>query len=278
MELLVGVTGATGHIGGGVARRLAERGVRQRLLVRDPRRAPDLPGAEVAHVEYGRDALAALDGVDVVLMVSGSESADRRAEHAAFVDDAAEAGVGHVVYTSFLGASPDATFTLARDHAHTEQRLRAAGVRWTFLRDSLYLDLLPLFADDEGVLRGPAGDGAVGAVARADVCDAATAVLLDPAHHAGRTYDLTGPELLTLDRLAAVVTEVTGRPVRYVPETVEEAFASRARFGAPDWQVEAWVSTYTAIASGELARLSDDVERLTGHTPRSLRDVLTATD
>ena len=127
----LGVTGATGHLGGLVAQTLAAAGVAQRLLVRDPRRAPQLPGAEVAAVTYGRDALAALDGIRTLLMVSAAESPDRVAEHVAFLDDAAEAGVEHVVYTSFVGAGPSATFTLARDHGATEEHVRRSGLRWT---------------------------------------------------------------------------------------------------------------------------------------------------
>lgn len=270
----VAVTGATGNVGGLVARALADAGVTQRLLVRDPRRAPELPGAEVRQVAYGQDAMAALEGVRTLFMVSAAESADRVAEHRAFLDDAAEAGVDHVVYTSFLGASPASTFLLGRDHAATEEHLRRAGLRHTLLRDNLYLDVLPEFVGPDGALRGPAADGRLGAVARADVARVATAVLLDPDPHVGRAYDLTGPEAMTLDEVAATITEVTGREVRYVPETLEEAYASRRSFGAPDWQVDAWVSTYTAIAAGEMAAVTDDVERVTGRRPLSLRALL----
>ncbi len=76
--------------------------------------------------------------------------------------------------------------------------------------------------------------------------------------------------------MARVVTEATGRPLRYHPETVEEAYASRGQDGAPGWQVDAWVSTCTAIAAGELAAVSRHVERLTGRRPTALRDLLAA--
>jgi uncharacterized protein YbjT (DUF2867 family) len=114
----------------------------------------------------------------------------------------------------------------------------------------------------------------VGAVARADVARAAAAVLADPVTHAGATYDLTGPEAFTLREAAQVITEATGAPTRYQPETVEEAYASRAVYGAPDWQVDAWVSTYTAIAAGELDVVSDAVETLTGAPPIGLAELL----
>jgi uncharacterized protein YbjT (DUF2867 family) len=270
------LTGVTGRLGGRIAARLRDTGLTPRLLVRDAARAPALPGCEVAVTSYD-DAEAvgrALEGVEVVLMVSASESPDRVAQQRTFVEAAASAGVDHLVYTSFVSAGPGATFTLARDHGATEEAIRASGPAWTFLRDNLYLDFLPLLAGDDGVIRGPAGEGRVAAVAQDDIADVAAAVLLDPGAHAGRTYDLTGPEALSLGDVAAALSAATGRQVRYERETVEQAHASRASYGAPDWQVEAWVSTYLAIAGGELADRSDAVERIAGHPPRSLTDVM----
>ena len=279
---MVAVTGATGVVGGGVARRLATAGIDQRLLVRSPGRTPALPGAQVAVASYGDAAAArdALTGVDTVFMVSGAEDPRRRADHLTFVDAVAAAGVRRVVYTSFFGAGPDSTFLLARDHWYTEQRIRDLGLHFTFLRDNLYADQFLDFAGPEGVLRGPAGDGRVAAVARADVIDVAVEVLqaaaLSPAstEHDGMTYRLTGPESLNLDEVAEIITKVTGRRIRYEPETVEQAYASRAGFGAPGWQLDAWVSTYTAIATGELDGVTDDVARITGHPPISLDQLL----
>jgi uncharacterized protein YbjT (DUF2867 family) len=273
---ILAVTGSTGWLGGLVARNLAGRGVAQRLLVRDVARAPDLPGAVAARCSYRDtdDARAALEGVETLFMVSAAESADRLDEHRAFVDAAAAAGVGHVVYVSFFGAAPEATFTLARDHAATEEHLRASGMAWTFLRDNLYLEFMDHMVGDDGVIRGPAADGRAAVVSHDDIARVVAAVLLDPASHAGATYDLTGPEALTFAEMAETITEVTGREVRFHDETLEEAYASRAVYGAPDWQVDAWVSTYTAVAAGEFDGVSGDVERLTGRRPLSLRQYL----
>lgn len=273
---LIAVTGATGEIGGRVARGLAAAGVPQRLVVRDARRAPDLAGADVRVATY-RDGGAlehAFHGVDVLLLVSASEDEHRLDQHRTVVEAAAAAGVRRVVYTSFLNASPECTFTFARDHDATERMLTGARFATTFLRDSFYLDVLPEFVVD-GALRGPAGNGRVGAVARADVAEVALAAVLDDTH-AGRSYDLTGPRALTFAEVAEVLTRFRGEPVGYVEETLEEAYAARSGFGAPQWMVEGWVSTYTAIARGELDVVSDAVEEVTGHPPRSLEDVLTA--
>lgn len=272
----VAVTGSTGAVGGLVARALVAAGLPLRLLVRTPAHAPELPGCVVLPSSYGDGAASveALRGVDTVFMVSAAEHRDRLAQHRAFVDAAAGAGVQHVVYTSFVAAAADATFTLGRDHFATEEHLRASGMRHTFLRDSFYLDFLPDTVGEDGVIRGPAGNGRVAAVARADVARVATTVLLHPEEHRDVTYQLTGPEALSLAEVAAQISAAQARPVRYLDESLEEAYASRASYGAPRWQVDAWVSTYTAIAKGELEAVSVDVERLTGRPPTSLAALL----
>ncbi|MFI0817410.1 SDR family oxidoreductase [Streptomyces sp. NPDC021098] len=273
------VTGATGRLGGRVARRLAEQGSAQRLLVRSPERAPELPGATAVRGSYGdHDAVVrALSGTETVFMVSASESADRLAQHRAFVDAAVEAGVAHLVYVSFFGAAPDAAFTLARDHFHTEEHIRASGLAHTFLRDNFYAELVPDLVGEDGVIRGPGGQGRTAFVAQDDIADAAATILSGPADHVGMAYDLTGPESLTLDEAAAVLSEALGRTITYRHETVEEAYASRAPYGVPRWQLDAWVSTYTAVAAGQLDGVSDAVPRLTGHPATPLIDAIRAT-
>ena len=137
-----------------------------------------------------------------------------------------------------------------------------------------YADFLPDIVGEDGVIRGPAGAGRVSAVTLDDLADVAALVLQAAAEHVGQTYDLTGPEDLTLAEVADTITAVTGRPVRYHAETLEEAYASRASYGAPDWQVDAWVSTYTSIAAGDQAVISADVERITGRPPLTLAELL----
>jgi uncharacterized protein YbjT (DUF2867 family) len=274
---VIAVTGATGGLGGRVARRLAERGARQRLVARDPARAPALAGAEVATGSYDdRDGLRrAFEGAQALLMVSASEDPDRMRLHTNVVSAAADAGVERLVYTSFLGAAPDCTFTFGRDHWHTEELIRDSGLRHTFLRDNLYIDFLPLLVGVDGVIRGPAGDGRVAAVTRDDIADVAVAVLGDGGFgHDGRSYDMTGPEAFTLAEAAGELSRVTGRAIAYHAETLEEAYASRAHFGAPDWEVAGWVTTYAAIANGDLAAVSGDVAAVAGHPPMSLAEFL----
>jgi NAD(P)H dehydrogenase (quinone) len=191
------------------------------------------------------------------------------------VEAAADAGVERVIYTSIFGTGPACTATFGRDHWHTEQRIKASGLRHTFLRDNLYIDFLPLMVGADGVLRGPAGDGRVAAVARDDIADVAVAVLLDDGDgHDGRTYDVAGPSALTMAEVAEELSRSAGRPIAYHSETLEEAYASRASYGAPDWQVDGWVTTYVAIANGDLEAVSGDVAAVAGHPPMSLAEFL----
>lgn len=271
------VTGATGRIGGEVSRLLAPApGIALRMVGRSLHRAPQLEGAETARAAFD-DPVAcreAFVGADSLLLVSAGEAADRLAQHRTAIDAAVEAGVGHVVYTSFLGAGPEAAFTLARDHGATEQMLRESGLAWTFLRDSFYADVLLDFAGEERVIRGPGGTGRCAFVARRDVAEVAARILREPAPWAGRTLELTGPVAVSLGEAALLMTRARGEEYEFVDETLAEARASRAPYGAPDWQVEAWISTYTAIASGELDVLGDGVQEVLGRAPRSIEEAL----
>ncbi len=277
MDGLIGVTGATGIVGGRVAALLAERGHPQRLIVRDAARAPQLAGAEVRTAsDYGAAAemRAALEGVETLLLVPAREHPDRLRQHATAVDAAVAAGVRRIVYISFLGASPHSVFTLGRQHWATEEHMRASGIAaFTFLRMSLYLDFIPSMVTAEGVIAGPAGDGRVSAILRADVAAAAVAVLTTDGHE-GATYDVTGREAFTLTEAAAEMARLTGKHIVFRNETHDEAYASRAVYSAPDWEVEGWVTSYEAIAAGEFAAVSGDVRRLTGREPTTLREYL----
>jgi NAD(P)H dehydrogenase (quinone) len=270
----IGVTGCTGQLGGRVARRLAALGRPQRLLVRDLTRAPQLPGAKVVQASYedGPSMKVALDGVQTLFLVSG-HGASRLEQHYSAIDAAVAAGVERIIYTSFLAAAPQATFAHAREHYLTEQRIRATGKRYTFLRPSFYLDRAPGWFSDEGVVRGPAGNGTIAWVSRDDLADVAVAVLTTDGHD-GASYDITGRQALTLAEAAEQVSLVTGRLASYQIETLEEARASRLKFNPSEWELEAWVSTYVAIATGEMSIVSHTVEALTGHAPQTLADYL----
>ncbi len=267
------ITGAAGALGRLVARRVAPYS--PILVVGDAAHAPDL-GLAVRCCDYTDEeaSVAALAGVEVLFMVSAGASPGRRAQHRTFIRAAVAAGVRHVVYTSFCGAGPDSTFTLGRDHYDTEQAIRESGLVFTILRENVYLDVLPNLADEAGVIPGAAGEGRVAAVARADVADVAAAVLHDPDDHSGVTYTLTGPEALTVTEFAVRAGAVLGRTLRVANETADAHASRTAMVGVEQWQLDAWMSTYTAIADGSCATVTDDVDAVTGRRARTLEEAL----
>jgi uncharacterized protein YbjT (DUF2867 family) len=270
------LTGVTGTVGGRVARLLAERDLALRFVARDPSACPPID-ADVRQASYEdtKTMAEALSGAEILLFVSGREHIDRLDHHRSVVEAAATAGAGKIVYTSFIGAAPDSTFTLGRQHYATEGLIRETGIPFVFLRNNLYTDFVPYIAGKDGVIRGPAGDGRLGLVTRDDIAEAAASALTTTEHD-GTTFDMTGPESIDLYETADRFGRFVGREITYHPETVDEAYASRAVYGAPDWEVDGWVTSYLAIANGEMDVVSDAVERLTGHPPQSLEDFLTA--
>jgi NAD(P)H dehydrogenase (quinone) len=238
---LIAVTGATGEVGSRLCARLAAHDARLRMVVRDPSRALQLPGAEVrvaSGYAAGQEMRDALTGADALFLMPGTEAPDRVDQHRTAVAAAAAAGVKRIIYLSMIGAAEDATFTLARDHWHTEQAIRATGLRWTFLRMNLYMDFVPNMVAADGVIRGPAGDGAMAAVLRDDVAAAAAGVLTSDGHD-GQTYELTGPSSFTLAEAAERMSAATGKRISFHDESDDEAFASRAGYGAPDSESKA---------------------------------------
>ena len=273
--MTIAVTGATGDLGGRVARELAAQGVPQRLVVRDPARAPHLPGADIAIAHYqDSEAMArALDCVGTLFLVSGHEDPDRVSLHRSAIEGARLAGVERIVYTSFMGAAPGSTFPYARDHNATELAIRQAGISLTSMRSSLYADVAPQFVGADGVIRAPAGHGRVAWVARADVARLA-AVLLVEAGHEGQIYVVSGPRAIDLHETARILTKATRRPITYHAETLDEARESRA--GHPDWLVEGWIGSYLMLDTGEGSVTSHTIELLTGQRPMTLSQFLAA--
>ena len=167
----------------------------------------------------------ALAGVDVLLLVSGSEVGQRVAQHTAVIEAAKAAGVQRVAYTSIANADHSAN-PLQPEHKATEDVLRASGLPFTIFRNNWYLEnytgQVPQYLATGEVL-GIDGDARIGAATRADMAAATTAALLDEGT-AGATFELSGPPI-TLAGLAEAVTDVTGTKVAYRDVTPEELTA-----------------------------------------------------
>lgn len=284
ITVTIGITGASGELGRLTAE-IVLRTVDPRevvLVTRRPERLADLAarGAEVRQADFTDEAtlVPAFTGVDKLLLVSTDAVGQRLDQHRAAVAAAAQAGVGHVVYTSFPGPSPDNPAEVVPDHAGTEQTLRDSGMRWTMLRNNLYAHMqVPVLeqAVSAGRLVTNAGSGAVAYVTRED-CAAVAAAVLTQDGHEDTLYDVTGPSALTAADLAAVAGEDTRDEVELV-QVDDESFAAGLRqAGLPDKVAALLTSFGTSARRGFLSTTSTVVADLTGRGPTSLADVLLA--
>lgn len=265
---MIGITGATGHLGQLTVQALLDRGVPTTeivALVRNPEKASGLTakGVQVRHADYTQPETlrAALQGIDKLLLISSNDVANRVIPQQNVVEAAKQAGVKLIAYTSILRADTS-TMRLAEDHKHTEAAIRESGIPFVFLRNGWYLENYnPTQAAEHGVIAGSAGGGRVSAAARADYAEAAAAVLSQDGHE-NAIYELGGDEGFTLGELAAEVQAQSGQPVRY--QNLPEAdYAAMLRgFGLPDAMAEKLADADTKMEKGELFIDSHDLGRL----------------
>ncbi|MFS0704401.1 SDR family oxidoreductase [Cellulomonas sp. 179-A 9B4 NHS] len=278
------VTGATGHLGRLVVEGLLDAGVTPSDVVaggRATERLADLAerGVRVVTLDYDRpETLAdAFTGADRVMFVSGSDPGRRLAQHRAVVDAAVAAGVGHVVYTSAPHAGTT-SLVLAPDHKATEEMLAASGLPVTVLRNNWYTENYVATlqqAAQTGEIVASVGDGRVASATRADLAAGAVAVLTGSGHE-GRTYELTGDVAWDFDELAAVATELLGRPVTYRRVDAAEHTAVLTGAGLDEGTAGFVVALDANIAEGALADATDHLRTLLGRPTTSLADGLRA--
>jgi len=265
------ITGASGHVGTRIAELLSKDELPMRLMAHESRKVPLLPHAEYVIADFGDIASLdrAMKGIERAFIVSGHARPGERAKlHRNAFQAAARAGVKHLVYLSFQNASPHSEFPDCRDHHQSEQYLAETGVPYTSLRDNTYMDMLSVMPNDQGIIRGPAGNGRAAFVSREDVAQVAAMVLKDPEKATG-LFNVTGPQAISLAEAAERLSRICGRAIRYQNETVEEARKWRSQ-GAEEWQVDTWIGSYLAIAAGEVEQTSDTVQLLTGREPMNL--------
>lgn len=272
------VTGATGHLGRLAVAELLARGVPAAdvvALARTPDKADDL-GVPVRRADYADPATlpAALEGVDALLFVSGSEVGQRVPQHTAVVEAAKAADVGRVVYTSLPRADVSAN-PLAPEHQATEELLRDSGLTYALLRNNWYYEnyttRLPQYLQS-GEVTGLSGDAHVGAAAREDYAAAAVTALLDPPAP-GAVLELNGPGF-SLAELAATITAVTGTTVVYRDSTPDELGAGFRAAGLPAGFADLLVAVEESSARGDLDVRTPDLERLLDRPAVTLEEFL----
>jgi uncharacterized protein YbjT (DUF2867 family) len=270
------VTGATGRVGGEIVRQLASMGAKVRAFVRGgPADAAGLPaGVEIAYGDLDRpETIApALQGIEkMYLLVPGTPAMPK--QEGAAVEAAKRAGVKHIVKHSVMGArQPE--IAIARLHRASESVIESSGLAWTFVRPGSFmtnaLDWAMPIKTQGGVFQ-PLGEGRVAMVDPRDIASVGVKALTESGHE-GKAYDVTGPEALTMTEHVAILSEVIGKPLRYVdiPEAATRDMMLN-KIGMPAPVVEGLLEVFARIKSGKAAAVSDDVERVTGKPPKRFK-------
>ncbi|MGX4736525.1 NAD(P)H-binding protein [Kitasatospora griseola] len=274
------VTGATGSVGRHLVRRLADRGVEFRALVRDRAKGREL-GCDHVIGDFDDPAslAAAFEGVDrLFLNGPGAQAVDGEQpmvrQLGAVIDAAAAAGVERVVKISVWHASPGGALSEGA-HWELDRRLAASGLPWTVLQPSGFLQNLlgPGAFTPDGQLIGRYGDGAISHIDCHDIAACADVLLTGPARP-GETFVLTGPEALTDAQLAARVAAALGRPVGRVTLAPGDLATALAGQGAPIGFARALADLFRGAAAGALADVTTAVPDLLGRPARTVDEFL----
>ena len=142
------------------------------------------------------------------------------------------------------------------------------------MSDIFYADFFVALCKEYGEIKGPAGNGKVSAVVRSDVSEVVAKILENPEKWGNQTLNMTGPEELTMDEITEIASKHLGKEIKYIDETIEEAYESRKIWKAEQWEYDSWGSTYTAIAEGEQSGISNDIEKVLGRKATSLTEYL----
>jgi NAD(P)H dehydrogenase (quinone) len=284
------VTGASGQLGRGVVRHLleAQRIAPSRIIAatRNHENLADLAalGVTVRKADFNdRPSLEeAFKGADRVLIISTGEldlKSDRRLkQHQAAVAAAKAAGVSHLLYTSMPNPEPGSPVLFAGDHYGTEQAIKASGIPYTIFRNGWYQENLFMalpHAIASGQWYTSAGDGRIAHAARDDMAAAIAAGLASDSTES-TTYTLTGPQAYTTAEIAALVSEVTGKPLEVVQLPDDALTEGVKAAGIPEEFARVIVSFDANTRSGRIAMVTDAVETLSGRKPRSLKQFLEA--
>lgn len=270
------LTGATGTIGSELARLLSKRENTFRAYVRNPKKARDLniPHMDIFEGDL-RDTKAldrAMLGISRVFLLSSPDPMQVELQ-GNVVRAAKKAHVSLIVKQSAFGAGADSPVALARWHWITEEDIRKSGVPYTILRPMMFMQNLLMLAHDigaEGLLRVPMGSAKSSLIDARDIARCAAKILTGEGH-AGKTYELTGPEAISYAKVAEALSEVCGRRVTYVNTPLEEVKAEMVRNGLPKWLADDICKLYEIFATGRAELVTTAVTDITGAPATDIR-------
>jgi uncharacterized protein YbjT (DUF2867 family) len=269
------ITGATGTVGSDTVRQLAATGAKVRALARNPEKAKGMLGSgiEIVAGDLGDPASldAALHGVEqAFLLPPVGENAVALQEN--FIAAARRAGTKQIVKLAALGAALDSPVPFLRQHAEGRRMLEAAGIPFTELQPNSFMQNLFVAAPTiaaEGVIYQPAADAKISHIDARDIAAVAVKSLTGTGHE-GKTYPITGPEALSFEEVAAKLSAVLSKPVRYVNVSPGDYRQGLLQYGVPEWQADAVVALYAFYREGKGAVVTHAVAEVTGRAPISL--------
>lgn len=280
------VTGANGHLGNATIDFLLRKDVGPSDiagLVRAEAKGAELK-AKGVNVRLGSyddysSLVKAFQGVDKLLLVSGSDVVTRSKQHENAVNAAKEAGVKHILYTSFERKNETDTNplgALAQSHLYTERLIKQSGIPYTILRNNFYLDYIPLFLGNNVLETGvyyPAGDGKMAMATRSDMAEATANILASPGHE-NKEYYFSNVEEFSFQDVADILSEVTGKHVPYTSPDPGTYVNTLTSAGVPKEIAEASKGYAEAIKQGELSLSQSDLGTLLGRKPTMVREYL----
>jgi NAD(P)H dehydrogenase (quinone) len=277
----IGVGGASGKLGQGVLRELAARAEGRNVIAisRTPEKAGS--GVEGRLGDYDQtDTLAqAYAGLNRLLLIPTSDQrpGKRGEQNVVAIKAAIQAGVRHIVLMSAAGTREQVEPNIGASYWVGEQYLIKNAPHWTILRMNYYAEALAMevaSAVGSGALTGVA-ENRVAFVARDDIAAAAAGILIGEGQ-AGAIYTATGDKAYTSAERAALISEITGKPLGFIAVPADALRAGMAKAGLPENVINTWVSIQNDFANGAFDIVTGDVERLAGRAPKSLRDALSA--
>jgi uncharacterized protein YbjT (DUF2867 family) len=280
---LILVIGGRSKIGATLIGDLLGRGQQVRALVRAGESAGALPAdAEAVTGDLADEGslVTVMAGIEKVFVLS-SPHPDAVRWHRNAIDAARRTDVQFLVRSSIIGANLESPAEFVNAHTTSDRYLEGSGLPFAILRPNLFLQNVPGSTipsiDSSGTFYADAGDARISMVDTRDVAAVAAVVLTEPGH-AGAHYDVTGPEALSYADVAARLTTAMGRPITYVAAPDDAVRQALLGAGLNEWFANALVGLYQDYrrsgTDGYAAQVTDTVERLTGHQPRSLDDLL----
>ncbi|TLX71039.1 SDR family oxidoreductase [Labilibacter sediminis] len=280
------VTGASGNLGKSVIKHLLTKMDAENIavLVRNTDKIEDLKneGIDVRIGDYTKyeSLVAAFNCIDKLFFISGSDFEGRSMQHKNVVNAAKETRVKHVIYTSFQRKNEEKTSPISfvvEDHIDTETWLKESGMEHTILKHNLYMDMLPLFVGKEvletGLIYLPAGEGKAAFTLREDMAEVAAHILTTEGHE-NKEYDITADKAYSYYDIATIISNISGKTIRYTSPSVEEFNKTLTEAGVPAEYIGLFAGFSLAMIEGELDNTNSIIEKLIGRKATSVEEYL----